>query len=223
MKVCLIDSRVQESNIFLTYVQDDITAILIDYETDTFQSLLSKIGSAESIAYVAHTSFDQTYSFFKDSSFDMGTKTDWQPFFDFLSGINGLQYFDFLGCSLADDRWKQVFLWMEETGVIIRASTDATGIIASGNGMLENGSVDVKALYFKEGIGIYWIIDVIDNNLYYNGKKVTSGGYIAHNSILYYNGEKVNNKYIIHNNILYDYGVRTTGFLYKVTDSILIV
>ena len=64
---------------------------------------------------------------------------------------------------------------------------------------------------------------MIDNNLYYNGKKVTSGGYIAHNSILYYNGEKVNNKYIIHNNILYDYGIRRTGFLYKVTESILIV
>ncbi len=75
MKVCLIDSRVQESNIFLTYVQDDVTAILIDYETDTFQSLLSKIGSAKSIAYVAHTSFDQTYSFFKDSSFDMGNQS----------------------------------------------------------------------------------------------------------------------------------------------------
>jgi len=225
MKVCLIDSRVKESNIFLTSVQDDVTAILLDYETDTFDTLLLKIGSATSIAYVAYASFDQTYSFFKDSSFDMESKASWQPFFNFLSGINGLQYFDFLGCSLASDaRWKEAFVWMEETGVNIRASTDETGNIASGgNWILEDGSVDAKELYFKEGIGIYWIIDVIDNNLYYNGKKVTSGGYIAYNNILYYNGEKVNNKYIIHNNILYEYGVRTTGFLYKVTESILIV
>ena len=95
MKVCIVDSRVLESAIFLNSVQDDVTAILLDYETDTFESLLLKIGSATSIAYVAHGTFGPTYSFFKDSSFDMNVKEDWQPFFDFLKAINGLRYFDF--------------------------------------------------------------------------------------------------------------------------------
>jgi hypothetical protein len=153
MKVCLIDSRVAESNIFFTSVQSGVTAILLDYEKDTFVSLLAKIDDTspiESIAYVAHGSFSPTYSFFKDSSFDMNVKESWQPFFNFLRTINGLQYFDFLGCSLAsDDSWKQVFRWMEETGVNVRASTDATGNLASGgNWMLEDGLVDAKAMYF---------------------------------------------------------------------------
>jgi hypothetical protein len=157
MKVCIVDSRVKESDIFLNSVQDDVTAILIDYETDTFESLLLKIGSAKSIAYVSHASFDRTYSFFKGSSFDMNVKEDWQPFFDFLKAINGLRYFDFLGCSLAsDDRWKQVFVWTEENGISIRASTDETGNLASGgNWILEDGSVDAKEMYFKEGIENY--------------------------------------------------------------------
>ena len=71
MKVCLVDSRVKESTTFLNAVKDDVTAILIDHETDTFESLLAKIGSVESIAYVAHGTFAPTYSFFKDVSFDM--------------------------------------------------------------------------------------------------------------------------------------------------------
>ena len=46
MKVCLVDSRVKDSSIFLNSVQDDVTAILIDYENDSFESLLLKISSA---------------------------------------------------------------------------------------------------------------------------------------------------------------------------------
>ena len=101
MKVCLVDSRVD--SIFLTSVQDGVTAILLDYESDSFESLLAKIGndSIESIAYVAHGAFDPFYSFFKDSAFNMLVKESWQPFFDFLLNINGLQYFDFLGCNIA--------------------------------------------------------------------------------------------------------------------------
>ena len=145
MKVCIVDSRVDHA----FSVQDGVTVVLLDYEHDSFESLLPKIGSVESIAYVAHGTFGPTYSFFKGSSFDMLVKADWQPFFDFLSAVNA-DYFDFLGCSLAsDDRWKQVFLWMEETGVKVRASTDATGNLASGgNWILEEGSVDAKAMYF---------------------------------------------------------------------------
>ena len=156
MKVCLVDSRVKESSVFLESVQDDVTAVLLDYENDSFESLLAKIGSAESIAYVSHGTFDDSYSFFKGSSFDMLVKEDWQPFFDFVRAVNAV-YFDFLGCNMAsDDRWKQVFLWMEESGVKVRASTDATGNLAlGGNWILEDGSVDAKELYFKEGIEKY--------------------------------------------------------------------
>jgi hypothetical protein len=178
MKVCLVDSRVKESSVFLESVQDDVTAVLLDYENDSFESLLAKIGSAESIAYVAHGTFDDSYSFFKRSSFDMLVKEDWQPFFDFVRDVNAV-YFDFLGCNMAsDDRWKQVFLWMEESAVKVRASTDATGNLAlGGNWILEDGSVDAKELYFKEGIEKYiglLILYDFTNNTVGNIKKEAS-------------------------------------------------
>ena len=176
MKVCLVDSRVKESSVFLESVQDDVTAVLLDYENDSFESLLAKIGSAESIAYVAHGTFDDSYSFFKGSSFDMLVKEDWQPFFDFVRAVNAV-YFDFLGCNMAsDDRWKQVFLWMEESGVKVRASTDATGNLAlGGNWILEDGSVDAKELYFKEGIEKYIGLLVLYNfNSKTNGTTITN-------------------------------------------------
>ena len=178
MKVCLVDSRVKESTTFLNAVQDGVTAILIDYETDTFDSLLAKIGSVESIAYVAHGTFSPTYSFFKDSSFDMLVKSDWQPFFDFLSAINGLQFFDFLGCSLAsDDRWKQVFLWIEETGVNVRASIDVTGNLASGgNWILEDGSVDAKELYFTNLDSFHGLLDQSQHVVYMKGNALYGYG-----------------------------------------------
>jgi autotransporter-associated beta strand protein len=179
MKVCLVDSRVKESTTFLHAVQDGVTAIVIDYETDTFDSLLEKIGSVESIAYVAHGTFGPTYSFFKDSSFDMLIKADWQPFFDFLSAIDGLQFFDFLGCSLAsDDRWKQVFLWIEETGVNVRASIDVTGNLASGgNWILEDGSVDAKELYFTNLDSFHGLLENSYHIVYMKGNALYGYGY----------------------------------------------
>ena len=157
MKVCIVDSRVNDSSMFIVSLQDGVMPILLDYENDTFESILAKIGSAESIAYVAHGTFEPTYSFFRDVSFDMLVKESWNPFFDFLRGIKGLQYFDFLGCSLAsDDTWKQVFLWMEETGINVRASLDDTGnVVSGGNWILEDGVIDAKQLYFTDAIQAY--------------------------------------------------------------------
>ena len=149
-KLCLVDSRVVEAKVFIDSVQPDVSVILIDYENDTFHSLLSRIQlPVSSVAYVAHGTFAPTYSFFSGSSFDMNTESDWQPFVEFLQVLRPT-YFDFLGCSMASDlKWQQVFGWFHKTGVVIRASLDVTGNLAQGgNWILEDGSVDAKALYF---------------------------------------------------------------------------
>jgi hypothetical protein len=160
-KLCLIDSRITNSDIFMENVNSDTVSILIDYKVDTFDSLFNKIKdlqltSIDSIAYVAHGTFQPTYSFLKnEDTFDMDKKESWKPLFDFLLKFNGLKYFDFLGCNLASNvAWKQVFNWIEESkGINVRASTDATGnLVSGGNWILEDGSdsvsVDAKKLYF---------------------------------------------------------------------------
>ena len=163
-KICLIDSRVNEYQVFIDSSQSDVFPILIDYQNDNFNSLLDKIkllnvGSISSIAYVAHGTFTPTYSFFKDSAFDMNIESDWQPLFDFLTVLKP-EKFDFLGCSLASNNaWQQVFGWINKSGVTVRASTDNTGNLAEGgkggeggNWILEDGNVDAKALYFTDAI-----------------------------------------------------------------------
>jgi hypothetical protein len=168
-KLCLIDSRITNSHIFTENVNSETFSILIDYKTDTFDSLFNKIKDLtdldltliDSIAYVAHGTFQPTYSFLKnEDTFEMDKKESWEPLFNFLLKFNGLKYFDFLGCNLASNSaWKQVFNWIEDSKGInlinfnVRASTDATGnLVSGGNWILEDGSdsgsVDAKKLYF---------------------------------------------------------------------------
>ncbi len=173
-KLCLVDSRITNHNIFMDNVNSETVSVLIDYENDDFISLLTKIenkiqlSSIYSIAYVAHGTFEPTYSFFnKVDAFDMYTdiNTSWELFFKFLREINNLTFFDFLGCNLAsNDAWKKVFSSIENAlqhvdginRVNVRASTDMTGNLGSGgNWILEEGSVDdvsvdAKALYFTD-------------------------------------------------------------------------
>ena len=161
-KLCLIDSRINDYNIFINSIQAEVFYVLIDYQNDTFASLLNKIqqlqlSNIDSIAYIAHASFNLTYSFFNNVNLDMNNQLEWQPFFNFLISLNP-KYFDFLACSLASDtQWKQVFDWTKNvTGVTIRASLDNTGNLAQGaNWLLEDGNVDAKALYFTDNIQQY--------------------------------------------------------------------
>ncbi len=150
---------IQEFNVFVDNVNSDTISLLIDYETDTFSSLLIKIKNLQlpvisSIAYVAHGTFTSTFSFSQNENFNMDDLNilGWKSFLTFLRDIEGLQFFDFLGCSLAsDDKWKNVFSFIESNiqTLNIRASVDATGNLASGgNWILEDGSVDAKMLYF---------------------------------------------------------------------------
>ena len=160
-KICLIDSRVNDHQVFIDNTQSDVFPILIDYQNDNFTTLLTKIqalnlDSISSIAYVAHGTFDPTYSFFNDPNFNfnMNIESDWQPFIDFLTVLKP-EKFDFLGCSLAsNDAWQQVFGWIKNiTGVVVRASLDNTGNLAQGgNWLLEDGNEDAKALYFTNAI-----------------------------------------------------------------------
>jgi hypothetical protein len=168
-KLCLVDSRITNFDIFMENVNSDTVSILIDYKVDTFDSLFNKIKDLtdldltliDSIAYVAHGTFQPTYSFLKnEDTFEMDKKESWEPLFNFLLKFNGLKYFDFLGCNLASNSaWKQVFNWIEDSKGInlinfnVRASTDATGnLVSGGNWILEDGSdsvsVDAKNLYF---------------------------------------------------------------------------
>ena len=42
-KLCLIDSRINDYNIFINSIQAEVFYVLIDYQNDTFTSLLNKI------------------------------------------------------------------------------------------------------------------------------------------------------------------------------------
>ena len=82
-KILLIDSR---NNVQLNDVKSDFSTIIVDYETDTYNSLLNKIhsitsitSSITSIGYMYH----DTFSFLKNE--ELG-----ENFYMFLNSIKGL-------------------------------------------------------------------------------------------------------------------------------------
>jgi alpha-tubulin suppressor-like RCC1 family protein len=159
----LVDNRVKEYSIFVDSCNPTTTPIIIDYEKDTFDSIIEHIqtiGSQfESVAYIAHGHNDSSYTFLKkEQPVIVQNEQTWIPFFHFVSQIPGLQTFDFLGCDLySHTSWKSVFCKMEqELGITVRASSDKTGNTEfGGNWFLEKGGVDVKDIYFTDRILSY--------------------------------------------------------------------
>jgi alpha-tubulin suppressor-like RCC1 family protein len=166
----LVDNRVSEYSIFVDSCNPDTTPIIIDYEKDTFGSIIERIQtiglSFDSVAYIAHGHNDSSYSYMKKETSSILSDVEtsdpnlesWKPFFVFVSQIPALQTFDFLGCDLYSfSSWRYVFDKMsQELGITVRASSDKTGNVANGgNWFLEKGGVDVKDIYFNDEILSY--------------------------------------------------------------------
>lgn len=175
-RICLIDSRLGDSvTLFKESARADVYPIIIDVKKDTFDYLLGKIAALslkqiESVAYVAHASFDERYHFtylertvvIKDIATADPKMITWRPFLKFISALCRLyrvKYLDMLGCSLAaSPDWQYIFSMIELMNgrLSVRASVDDTGnLLYKGDWILEAGTstpVDAEALYFTSKI-----------------------------------------------------------------------
>ena len=97
-KLVLVDTRVREKDVFLNSVKTNVSAIILDFKNDTYNSILTKIknnmihDTLESIALVSHGQYNDNYSFLEkenspklknislvDPNFD-----SWNVFLDFV-------------------------------------------------------------------------------------------------------------------------------------------
>lgn len=169
-RLVLVDNRVPYYTKFLESLQPGVRYVPIIYAEDTYDTVLRWIRtydcSFSSVAYVAHGLDAPTYSFMKkeqNCTLSAVESQDpqlasWQPFFEFVRQIPGLEYFDFMGCDLFSyPSWRYIFAGMEsQTGIDVRASIDKTGNLAQGgNWILEEGNVNAKELYFTDELFNY--------------------------------------------------------------------
>ena len=161
-RICLVDNRISEYNVFMNSDLPNVHSILIDINTTCVTDIMDAIQnlqfpSIDSIAYIAHASFGET-DILHDLKINISDLSTIAPLSDFLTYMKsnyGLAYFDFLGCGLAaNDEWLQVFSSLhDKSNVDIRASTGDTGNLnAGGDWILELGNVDAQALYFNSNI-----------------------------------------------------------------------
>jgi len=175
----LIDSRVSNYQDIIDAKQSGVQHILFnsdDGATETFKSIQTKIAelgvsSYECVGLVQHNMRMPAYSMFATgapNAIILGVETidpslhTWAKFSNFITAIKttyGIQYFDMMACALySDPNWKYVIDTLaEQTGVVLRASTDDTGAAAlGGDWFLESHTgVNLKDVYFTVAIENY--------------------------------------------------------------------
>ena len=171
-KLIIVDTRVREKDIFLNSVKNNVSAIILDFKNDTYDSILAKIknnminNTLESIALVSHGQYNTNFSFLqkedspklKNISLEDPIFNSWNMFLDFLiklKDLTSIKSLDLLGCAIVSyDEWKLILNYLEtNSGLNIRASIDNTGnLVVGGNWILETDNIDAKELYFTDEI-----------------------------------------------------------------------
>ena len=172
-RICLVDNRIDEYNVFMNSVLPNVYSIMIDINTTCMSDVMTSIqnlqlASIDSIAYIAHAAFEYTIILndLKVNISDVDTFNTLIEFLIYMKSTYNLNYFDFLGCGLAsNDNWLNCFDFLNsKSNVNIRASTDDTGNLnAGGDWILEMGNVDANALYFNSNIANF--TKLLDSNI----------------------------------------------------------
>jgi alpha-tubulin suppressor-like RCC1 family protein len=193
-KLLIIDTRIQDYNVFITSKQEDVLYVTYDYFTDTYASLTERVLSElsgngiESVALVSHAVTDTEFKLLNNETgatlsgvqeIDASLNT-WNGFRGFWEGI-GATTIDLLGCALyMDDNWRYVLDTLEHhMGVNFRASIDDTGALAVGaNWVLESEVeyVNAKDVYFTEDIEGW--TDILSSPLLTSTAFIDNSGYL---------------------------------------------
>jgi alpha-tubulin suppressor-like RCC1 family protein len=165
MKLLLIDSRINEKQIFIDSCTPDTHHIIFDYNIDTYDSILGRDKFEEEkytdIALVQHTDMVIGIKMLEQEprcdSYDSAPYSSFDRLRSFLRTLkerNGVQRFDFLGCAMYDAQiMPTIFSALEaDIGMDLRASTNFTGNAPDGDWIMESDNVDIRDKYFTEAI-----------------------------------------------------------------------
>jgi hypothetical protein len=197
IRLLIIDTRVNDYQVFITSRQEGVFYVELDYYNDTYSSLTQRIITElsghilDSVALVSHAVRGNEFRLLQNEygsilldvqGLDTSLNT-WDGFRSFWEGI-GATTIDLLGCALyMDENWRYVLDNLEkQMGVNFRASIDDTGALAVGaNWVLESDNVNAKDVYFTDDIegwiGILASEDVMSAIIDGSGRLYTAGWY----------------------------------------------
>jgi alpha-tubulin suppressor-like RCC1 family protein len=189
-------------------LQNDTKYVLLDYNNDTFNSLEQKINNLNistftNVALMAHSYPNETtYKMIEQQQIESiiydvqnldSNLTTWKEIIDFWNSLvstYNIEFIDYLGCAiLSDPNWNYI-IFDQLDGLDVhcparfRASNNNTGNEDGSDWILESDGVNVKDIYFTDGIlewphslyNLYRIHDI--NNLILTtlpGKVITWG------------------------------------------------
>jgi len=168
----VIDNRVEYYKHIVKTIKKDVCCVVVNYETDNFQKLLSKISlfgetSFRTIGWLSHGYFSENVkllgseeqsSCVKDVQSRDPTIASWNPLKDFVTTMKtkyNIDNVDFISCNLASNSdYRYIFNQLEEQcGINIRASSEKVGSSKmGGKWSLENGKYDLKHHIFGEDV-----------------------------------------------------------------------
>ena len=169
MNLLLIDNRVPQKELVINACLPNTTAILVDYQQDTFVTLLEKIPAQSfvSLGIFQENYAKSTYQFLAsmpEASMVDPTFTSWSSLVDFYNQVRektGITALDLMGCNIgADSNWSSVISHIQTSlGIQVSASTDPTGSESlGGNWILETTNTDLIGKYFTQDIYNYEFI-----------------------------------------------------------------
>ena len=160
-KLLLIDNRVRLPDIIISSMEEDVDHILFDYETETVDSLISKITIKpyESIGIVQDQDTIPIYTLAKPmGDYDLNDYSTWTTYKELVQWCVsnlGIKFWDLIECNI-DSTWQMVIDSLQnEFAITIRSSSKQLGNTDVGDNWVFDNGTSLIGLYFTSAINEY--------------------------------------------------------------------
>jgi hypothetical protein len=167
----LVDTNISGYSDIVGSLKDNVICIELDYTNDTYSSIINKINSKgssfDTIGIIQHgADWLKTYKFvdkedgvpvdnIQESDPELNSWSSIIDFFTQLKQLYTVSTIDLISCQLYSNKeWVYIIQKLQEKlGIVIRASNNNTGNLASGGDWIqESAGVDIRNIYFTDAI-----------------------------------------------------------------------
>ena len=158
MKLLLIDNRVRSIEYITRSLEEDVDFIIFDYETETPDSLKSKIQIKpyESVGIVQDQDNIPSYNLMKSmGEYDLNDYSTWTTYKELVEWFTnlGIKFWDLIECNI-DETWQPVISSLQtEFNIIIRSSSKKLGNTDLGDNWAFDNGTSLIGIYFTAAIG----------------------------------------------------------------------
>ena len=160
-KLLLIDNRVRLTDIIISSIESDVDHIVFDYETETLDSLISKITVKpyDSIGIVQEQDTIPSYTLAKPmGDYDLNDYSTWTTYNELVQWCVsnlGIKFWDLIECNI-DSTWQTVISSLQDQfNITIRSSSKQLGNTDVGDNWVFDDGTSLIGLYFTSAINEY--------------------------------------------------------------------